>query len=187
MKKLLILYCLLISFAAKPQSSVITEIVQVPGKTAEQLYASFKKWIALSVVDYEAAMLLDLPEEKNIIFKTNTDFQFGVNQGEWTRNKYYIKVSCEFRDQRYKYAVEIESIEINGVIMDYDYFLTLSDFNTNLQHQKSVGLKGFFLKDKYINESVKMVLAAQEAVETSVSEIIESFKKYVAQPESTDW
>lgn len=186
MKKLLILYCLLISFAAKPQSSVITEIVQVPGKTAEQLYASFKKWIALSVVEYQSAMVLDLPEEKSIIFKTNSDARYLVKK-VWTKSKYYLRVSCEFRDQRYKYAVEIESIEINGVIMDYDYFLTYSDFNTNRQNQISVGVKGVYLTDKYINASVKMILAAQEAVETSVAEVIESFKKYVAKTETTDW
>ena len=116
MKKLLLLLALFpfITFAQE-----YTEVVEVPGKTAGQLYSSAREWFARSFISENNPLLMDDLISGKIIAKGSIQISDSTRSVDWYPN-FTIKVS--FKDGRYK--AEITDISITTGVSEYSIGIT---------------------------------------------------------------
>lgn len=105
----LIFFLPLVSFAQE-----ITQVTEVPGKTAGQLYSMAREWFAKSFISADNALLMDDQISGKIIAKGSVQISDSTKTLTWYPN-FTIKVS--FKDGRYK--TEITDISISSGDSEY--------------------------------------------------------------------
>ena len=110
MKKLVLLLAIIpfISFAQQ-----YSEVVSMPGKTAEQLYVKAREWFAESFISADNALLMDDRISGRIIAKGSIPVLNQKGKLGWYAN-FTIKVS--FKDGKYKN--EVSNISVLTVATD---------------------------------------------------------------------
>ncbi len=184
MKKLILVLLILIPMIGMAQLPIISEVVPVDNKTADQLYSSGKEWIYKAVNDPKESIILDSSDEKKIYFKANRPFQFRV-KNILVEGRYFFKFNCQFRDQRYKYDIEITDVRTGEQTFTFDYYRTLTDYNAMRQYWISLGIT--LLREKNIKESAENVSATLIQIESDIALLIAAFKEYVSKNDNTDW
>jgi hypothetical protein len=112
MKKLL-----LIAFALFPSllfAKNYTEVVEVPGKTADQLYSSAREWFAETFNSANHVLQMDDPKLGKLIGKGSTIIKESATAG-LARTKAFVWYTIDFTVKIYlkdgKYKVTIDDIE----------------------------------------------------------------------------
>lgn len=93
-------------------SQEFTEVVEVPGKTAGQLYSSAREWFAKSFISENNPLLMDLISGK-IIAKGSIQISDSTKTVEWYPN---FTIIVSFKDGRYK--TEITDISITSGVSE---------------------------------------------------------------------
>jgi len=95
-----------------------SEVVQIPGKTADQLYTSSREWFALFFKSADDVLQMDDPIAQKLIGKGNLYIK-GSSLVNWYVNL-TINITC--RDGRFKCDLSgiTVSREINGKLLDGD-------------------------------------------------------------------
>ena len=88
-------------------SQEYTEVVEVPGKTAGQLYSSAREWFAKSFISVDNTLLMDDRISGKIIAKGSIHISDSTGRVVWYPN-FTIKVS--FKDGKYKNEITDISI-----------------------------------------------------------------------------
>jgi hypothetical protein len=114
MKKLLLLLAFLPFFSSAQEFS---EVIEIPGKSAGQLYSEAREWFAKSFISENNPLLMDDLISGKIIAKGS--IQISENNVEWYPN-FTIKVS--FKDGRYK--AEIIDISITTGVSEFSNGIT---------------------------------------------------------------
>jgi hypothetical protein len=102
MKKIIIVLLLLPLFSMAKE---YTDVIQIEGKNADQLYKSAKKWLAVNFNSSKDVIQMDDASEKKIIGKGT----FQVTEGKGLiqiLNTVYLTFNLQFKDGRYKYIIE---------------------------------------------------------------------------------
>lgn len=108
MKKLFLLFAFFPFFSFAQE---YTEVVEMPGKTAGQLYSIAREWFAKSFISIDNALLMDDRISGKIIAKGS--IHISENNVDWYPN-FTIKVS--FKDGRYKN--EISDISVTSGVSE---------------------------------------------------------------------
>jgi len=135
MKKLILLFLLLPFFSLAQEYS---EIVEVPGKTAGQLYGIARAWFAKSFISSDNALLMDDRISGKIIAKGSVHISESYGMApvvvDWYPN-FTIEVS--FKDGRYKNEISDISITTDihegnsGTISPFKKYLDKKQYYKN--------------------------------------------------------
>jgi hypothetical protein len=111
MKKLIILifFVPFVSFAQE-----FTEVTEVPGKTAGQLYSMAREWFAKSFISADNALLMDDQISGKIIAKGSIQISDSTKTVDWYPN---FTIIVSFKDGRYKTG--ITDISITTGVSEY--------------------------------------------------------------------
>lgn len=123
MKKLLyfLIFIPVIAFAQQKE-----EVVNLTGKSAEEMYSKAKEWFALSNNPGNVTIQVDDPSEQRIIGKGVKNIVFSMQKAPSFIDVYYA-LSVQFKDGRYKYLLDVNSIKNEeGYVMSYDDFKLLT-------------------------------------------------------------
>lgn len=102
---ILLLFCSTQISAQEPGLDKFSEVVEVEGKTAQQLYGKAKEWFVLSFNSADAVIQLDDPDNKKLIGKgLKTILQVGIAAPIPINVNYTLVV--ETRDGRYKQSIK---------------------------------------------------------------------------------
>ena len=88
-------------------SQEYTEVVEVPGKTAGQLYSSAREWFAKSFISADNTLLMDDRISGKIIAKGSIHISDSTGQVVWYPN---FTIIVSFKDGRYKNEITDISI-----------------------------------------------------------------------------
>ena len=134
MRRLLIVLLLTPLFTIAQQCS---EVVEIPNKTADQLYSAAKEWFAIAFNSANDVIQLADPVGKKIIGKGIKKVDFRVKGASSYFNVNFTLI-VQFKDGRYKY--DIQSSEINSIAGETFTFELLKELGTE------DGLKEYYKK-----------------------------------------
>ena len=144
MKKIACFLILLPFFVSAQQRS---EVVELTGKSAEELYRSAKEYLVINTKPGNLFIQIDNPAEQKII-------STGVKNIAYSLQNYptYIDVnyaiSLQFKDGNYEYSVYIKSIKYeDGFEINYDDFKSITTKEGWETYLKKTGLKPVFNKN----------------------------------------
>lgn len=119
-KKLFLLLICTLSFNVFSQNKVISDqiplyqgIISVDGKSADDIHANLKSWVALNFGSAKDVMQLDDDTNKKLIIKGIAPFHYILLM---TRidSKCFYTITTEARDNRFKYTINITEIEVGS-------------------------------------------------------------------------
>jgi hypothetical protein len=122
MKKVIIVLLFLPLFSIAKE---YTDVIQIEGKNADQLYKSAKKWLAVNFNSSKDVIQMDDASEKKIIGKGT----FQVTEGKGLiqiLNTVYLTFNLQFKDGRYKYIIEPTEIVNQYLRTPYDEIIEKS-------------------------------------------------------------
>lgn len=100
----LIIFIILL-FPLLSDAQIHSEVIEVPGKSADQMYKAAKEWFALTFKSANDVIQLDDPTERKIIGKGVKQVQALVG-GVPSYLNIHFNLLVQFRDGRYKYNIE---------------------------------------------------------------------------------
>jgi hypothetical protein len=168
MKKLLIIlmFIPIVSF-----SQQYTEVVEIPNKTADQLYKSAKEWFALTFKSSNDVIQLDDPTEKKIIGKGVTPVNYMSGKYPVTLSMYFTLL-IQFKDGRYRYDIQQTGLKsITGEDFPYNEQKDLITEEAMADYMNKY-FKKLNLKPKYLTKQ-----ALQEALQSNISMLAEIDKQ----------
>ncbi|WP_165836081.1 DUF4468 domain-containing protein [Marinifilum breve] len=180
MKKLLVAIMLLCSFTGF--SKEYTEVVNVDGKTADQLYSSAREWFAETFKSANAVLQMDDPVAGKLIGN-------GISQVHITVRSMTVPVDMSFsikvfvKDGKYKY-------DINSILIGGQYKSTLEEYEHACTYE---GAKAALIKAGMRNPKDKLIQKTMAAnklnyplFEQEIEKIAKSLKKAMLANED-DW
>jgi len=198
MKKLFLFLFLLPLFISAQQYS---EVVEVPGKKADELYSSAREWFAFTFKSANDVLQMDSPVSGKIIGKgslhiTETYITDGIVKVpmkiDWYPN---FTINIAVKEGRYK--CEISNINITSGINDEGLANKDTDFNQFLSQKEYFknGSDPEWLKNNTDAPKSTIKIAAKtnqahynliDRTETQMKELLESLKKAMNKSED-DW
>lgn len=119
----------------KPKPLSYSEVVQVEGLSAEEIYAKARSWVATTF--NSANDVTQLAENNKIVLKAVEEYDFKLNGMTGSHNRVNYTFTVECRDGRYKMSVtnmiltsRITTIQYNPKIEPMDFGI-LTDAPTN--------------------------------------------------------
>lgn len=117
------------------------EVVNLSGKSAEEMYASAKEWFALSSNPGNVTIQVDNPAEQKIIGKGVKNIVYTLQKSASFIDVYYA-LSVQFKDGRYKYLLDVNSIKNeDGYEMSYEDFKSLTTKEGWSAYCQKIGIK----------------------------------------------
>lgn len=170
MKKLffLILFLPLFSF-----SQEYSEVVEIPDKTADQLYSKANEWFALTFKSANDVIQLKDPIERKIIGKGIKRVDYSV--GRW--DTYYnasFTLFVQFKDGRYKYDIQTTELKTpTGQTYSYDLLKQCTTVEGQTEYLKSIGASPWVIGKKQIQMSADGNVMAVAEIEKQLKAVIE--------------
>jgi hypothetical protein len=205
MKKLIfIIYCF---FPALCFSQEYSEVVQIEGKTAQQLYTTAREWFAKTFVSANDVIQMEDPVSGKIIGKGSNHIteSYVVGKGitvmhtkiDWYPN---FTLKIEVKDGRYKYEltdIKIKSSSEFGTaeVPFADYLAKEDEYKNGSDPEWLLANPLPEFKDFKMNKSTARIFAqTNEATykliqntKTSIDNLIADLKTNMAKAESNNW
>lgn len=184
MKKLLliILFLPLLTFAQE-----YSEVVEISGKNADQLYTKANEWFALTFKSSKDVIQLNDPIEKKIIGKGIKPIHYPVGKYDVTMNISFT-LFVQFKDGKFKY--DIQSTEIYPIIGNesytYELFKAVATEEGLLEYYKQKGIKPWVIGKAQIQTTLEGNKAAIMEIEKQMHSIIEDLTLSLKKEESKD-
>lgn len=119
------LLCLIVLLPAIVSAQQKEEVVNLSGKSAKELYSSAKEWFAICSNSGNVTIEVDDPEEQKIIGKGIKNIICTLQKSPTFIEVYYA-LRVQFRDGRYKYHLDVNSIKYeDGFEISYEDFKSL--------------------------------------------------------------
>lgn len=170
MKKLLLLLLFLPFISLAQQYS---EVVEVPGKKADQLYTKANEWFALTFKSANDVIQLKDPIERKIIGK-------GIKQVGYFIRKYpvtldvYFTLLVQFKDEKYKYDLQTSEIKTaDNHTYTFERFKEMATVEGQTEYLKSIGASPWVIGKKQIQISADGNKMAVAEIETQLKAIID--------------
>lgn len=127
MRKLLIIFCIIIPGTIFSQEYTETEVIPVKGKTASELYTKAYEWFSVNFNSANEVIQMHDPEANQIVGKGYTDVQYNLRKQTVTMHMHFT-LNVQFRDGRYKYEITPNDIEpeIGPNVYTYDLLKELT-------------------------------------------------------------
>ncbi|MGV8094512.1 MAG: DUF4468 domain-containing protein [Mangrovibacterium sp.] len=195
MKKLALLLFLFFPFYANSQS--YSEVIEVPGKTADQLYASARMWFADNFKSANDVLQMDDSKAGILIGKGNTTVaeNYSVSMGvpmtsEWNTH-FTIKVMV--KDGRYKcdmYDFFVTTIS-NGEVLRKDdplsYYMDQKEFFKNGSDPEWLKKNGTKMSAKTASKVFSTNYNLILKMEAAIPKVYESLKSKMVATENDNW
>jgi len=189
MKKLLFFAFFLSALFCSSQK--YSEVVEIPGKTADQLYAKANEWFALTFKSANDVIQLNDPAEKKIIGKgvKRISYPDGRNQSELQLNMYFT-LMVQFKDGKYRY--EIQSSEFSPLLGSEKYSYEMLQYMTTpegvTENLKNKGVVPWGISKKQIELAAKSNKNATIEAENQLHNIISDLTASLGQKaEDNNW
>ena len=185
MKKLL-----LISFLVFPSllfSQEYSEVIQVEGKTAEELYNSAHEWMAIVFNSANDVIQLEDPVNKKLIAKGVKTIDHVANGVSVPLTMYFTLIT-EFKDGRYRYQIYPTQFK-SGVDIEYTYEL-LKEVTTEeglLSYYKTKGIKPWVIGKKQIAKNLESNKQLFDKVNSALKNIPNDLKKALTKSDDDNW
>ncbi|NEW85366.1 MAG: DUF4468 domain-containing protein [Mariniphaga sp.] len=167
--KTIVCFLILLPFFASAQQR--SEVVELTGKSAEELYGSAKEYLVINTKPGNLFIQIDNPAEQKII-------SAGVKNIAFSLQKYptYIDVnyaiSLQFKDGNYEYSVYIKSIKYeDGFEINYDDFKSITTKVGWETYLKKTGLKPVFNKNVATEGNRKVYALLEGNIDGLISDL----------------
>jgi hypothetical protein len=152
MEKIFTLICCLPLFCFAQN---YTEIVNVEGKTAEQLYTTAREWYAIAFNSASDVLQLEDPENKKLIGKGTKNIEYTINNFPAYMTVFFSLVT-EFKDGRYRYEIYSTSIKsIRGDEYTYDLLESLTTEEGLIKYYTAQNIKSGSIGKKQIAKNIE--------------------------------
>ena len=143
MKTLTILLLLIPTFLFSQQKS---EVVELNGKSSGELYSHAKEWIAFNTNSGNLQIQVDNPTEQKIIGKEVKNITYLLKNYPTYIDVNYA-ISLQFKDGKFKYAIDIKSIKYeDGFEINFEDFKLITTKEGWDSYLGKTGLKPVFNK-----------------------------------------
>jgi hypothetical protein len=144
MKKIIFFLIFLPIFAIAQQRS---EVIELTGKSAAELYRSAKEYLILNSKPGNVFIQIDNPGEQKIISTGVKNITFTLQNYPTFIDVNYA-ISLQFKDGKYEYSVYIKSIKYeDGAEISYDEFKSITTKEGWQSYLKKTGLRPVFNKN----------------------------------------
>ena len=168
-------------------SQEYSEIVEIEGKTAGQLYNSAHEWMAIVFNSANDVIQLADPENKKLIAKGTKTIEHVVN-GISAPITMYFTLVAEFKEARYRYQVySTKFTSRDGTEYDYETLKETATEEGLLNYYKKVGVKPWIIGKKVIAENLKYNKQLLENANNALQDIPESLKTALSKKENDNW
>jgi len=163
--------CILIFFPFLAFAQQRSEVVELTGKSAEELYRTAKEYLVINTKPGNLFIQIDNPAEQKII-------STGVKNITYSLQNYptYIDVnyaiSLQFKDGKYEYSVYIKSIKYeDGFEISYDDFKSITTKDGWETYIKKTGLKPVFNKNVATEGNRKVYALLKRNIDGLISDL----------------
>jgi hypothetical protein len=177
MKKLIffLFFLPLFSFAQD-----FTDVIEIPGKTADQLYLKSGEWFNVTFNYLRDEVYMSKPDEKKIIEKGNTYVYYFIGK-DTVRLDVSFMLWLQFKDGSFVYNIkETELATDEGKIYFYDEFKSLTTKKGLKEYNKTKGIKA---GDKQFNENLDAYKVALSEIDNKLHFIIDDLTSYLKEEE----
>lgn len=184
MKKL-ILALLLFPFISNAQTR--NGVVEIPGKSAEQLYLKANEWFALTFKSAKDIIQLNDPTEKKIIGKGSKKHSYTIDS-----NHVYLFINftliVQFRDGRYKYELIPTGFSSGKDEMSYEEGMALSTEEGMTTYFNAMGITSkLFGKEKF-QSMVDSQRGAFVDSDKQLQQLVDDLTAFLkSEDKNTDW
>lgn len=162
-----------------------SEVKEVPGKNADQLYSSALEWFAITFKSANDVIQLMDPVQKRIVGKGYKEVHNIVRNQDVVLNMYFT-LNVQFKDGRYKY--ELNSTDIRTAVGDnvytYEFLQIMATEDGLREYYTNNNLN--FVSEKKFKENLESNIRMLSAVETELTSVIESLHKSLL-AETDNW
>lgn len=179
MKTLLIILLVPFSVAAQEYS----EVVEVPGKSAKQLYTDGRAWFAITFVAANSVLQMDDPEAGKLIGKGYCELVYLLKKVPVPLDIYFT-LSIQVRDGRYKYEIYSTDIKTRGgETYTYELMQTLTTEEGLKKYYEQKNVKGWMYNQKQFENNLEnnrlIVIAVEERVQHLIADLKTAMAKIV--------
>ena len=138
-----------------------SEVVEVPGKTAIQLYSVAREWFAKSFISENNPLLMDDLISGKIIAKGSIQISDSTKTVDWYPN---FTIIVSFKDGRYK--TEITDISITTGVSEFSNGTTktFKEYFDKKETYKTLSDPGWYIKKSNLGKSAAKVAARPNQV-----------------------
>lgn len=163
-----------------------SDVIEVPGKTADQLYTGANEWFALTFKSANDVIQLNDPVERKIIGK-------GMKQANYYINKYptyydvYFTLLVQFKDNRFKYSIQSTELKAAGkTSYTYELLKSVTTVEGQTAYLKSIGAVPWVIGNKQIQAAADGNKSAVDEIEKQLHGIIDDLTLTLKKESSTD-
>lgn len=183
MKKLIFISIILFC-TTKLFSQEYSEVIEVPEKTADQLYSRANEWFALTFKSAKDVIQLNDPAEKKIIGKGIKRIQYLIGRYKTSLDMNFT-LMVQFKDGRFRY--NIQSSEFYPLIGSEKYTYELIKERTTVggvtEHLKSIGAIPWAIGKKQIELTAEGNRNACTEAENQLHAIIADLSSFLYKTE----
>ena len=184
MKKLLFLmiFIPLASFSQK-----YSEVIDIPNKTANQLYSKANEWFALTFNSAKDVIQLQDPVEKKIIGKGVKQFSYSVGKYAVSMNMHFT-LMVQFKDGKYKYDIQSSEInpEVGSESYTYELYKQMSTKEGLTEYFKEKNIKPWMVGEKKFQENIEANKLAVAEIEKQLHQVTDDLTAALKKESSTD-
>lgn len=168
-------------------SQEYSEVVQVEGKSTDQLYSSAREWFALTFNSANDVLQMDDPVAGKLIGK-------GVRQVDYTGVELptymnmYFTLMVELKDGRYKQTITVNDIQNRaGESYSSGFLLALTTVEGVKMYYEKLGITPRMMKKIDIPKIVEANKRFNKEIDIQLKNIITGLKAAMVQEENDDW
>jgi hypothetical protein len=184
MKKI---YFLLLFIPLFSISQEYSEIVQVEGKNADQLYSSAREWFALTFSSANDVLQMDDPVAGKLIAK-------GVKQVDYTGVELptymnmFFTLMVEIKDGRYKQTITVTDIKDRaGTSYSNALLIALTSEEGVKMYYEKLGMTPRMIQKVDIPKIVEANKKFNKEIDIQLKNILAELKTAMVQSETDDW
>jgi hypothetical protein len=150
-----------------------SEVKEVPGKSADQLYSSALEWFAITFKSANDVIQLTDPVQKRIVGKGYKEVHTFVKNLDVVLNMYFT-LNVQFKDSRYKYELNSTDIRpaVGNNVYTYEHLQIMATEEGLQDFYRNNNIN--FVSDKKFKENLESNKRMLSAVEIELSAVIES-------------
>jgi hypothetical protein len=137
------------------KSQQLTDVIEIPDKTSDQLYSTAREWFALTFKSANDVIQLNDPVEKKIIGK-------GLKKTGYYIKKIYVALDMnftlfvQFKEGKYKYDIQSNDIVTSaGTIMTFESILECTTIEGLSKEYNRQGINPVLISDKQMLKAIE--------------------------------
>lgn len=185
MKKIFFLALLCLPALAHTQE--YSGIVQVEGKTADELYVSARKWFAINFSSANNVLQMDDPVSGKLIGKGNRIIEHKI--GKYPANiTMHFTLSVDIKDGRYRYQIYPTGFHPDNGTEEYSYKLLeeITTMDGLLAYYKIKGIKPGIIGKKQVERNLESNKQIFDKINLELQNIPERLKAAMEKSDD-DW